>query len=80
MYFDSVAAALDMAGHGGYVWTVYGVTVLAVMVLLVGPVLRKRRFQQQQRTLLLSEIARQQRAQQRGTQTMSEGDVSAPGT
>lgn len=76
MYFDSVAAAVDMAGHGGYVWTVYGVSLLAVVILLVGPLLRSRRFQQQQRALVRSELARQQRV----NQSTSEGDGSASGS
>ncbi|MCX2981506.1 heme exporter protein CcmD [Halieaceae bacterium IMCC14734] len=64
MQFDTVAEALNMAGHGAYVWSVYGVSLVAVTVLLLGPVLRSRRLQRQQLALLRSELARQQRASQ----------------
>lgn len=64
MQFDSLAAALDMAGHGGYVWSVYGVAIAAVTVLLLGPVLRSRRLLSQQYALLRAELAREQRVEQ----------------
>mgnify|MGYP003678075652 CR=1 FL=1 len=68
MQFDSLAAALNMAGHGGYVWSVYVVAVLAVIVLLLGPVLRSRRLQRQQLALLRGELAREQRARKSTTE------------
>ncbi|MEM1142476.1 MAG: heme exporter protein CcmD [Pseudomonadota bacterium] len=44
MYFESFQAALTMDGHGTYVWTAYGVTLLVLTLLLVGPVQKKRRL------------------------------------
>jgi heme exporter protein D len=57
MQFDSVAAALEMAGHGPYVWTVTLITLAVVTGLLLLPVLRSRRFIQQQRGVLRREAA-----------------------
>ena len=59
MQFDSLEAALQMGGHGPYVWSVYLVSLLVVLALLLGPVLRARRISRRQRILL-----RQQRALQ----------------
>ena len=49
MAFDSVAAALEMGGHGGYVWFVYAVALLVVVFLLLSPVRASRQFFQDQR-------------------------------
>jgi heme exporter protein D len=50
--FDSFSAALEMGGHGGYVWAVAVVTLFVVVYLLVAPILRSRRFMQEQRGVL----------------------------
>lgn len=47
MYFDSVAAALDMAGHGGYVWSAYIISMLVIAYLLLVPRLRQQRLKRQ---------------------------------
>ncbi len=57
MQFESLAAAMEMAGHGGYVWSVVVFTVVVIAYLLLAPVLRSRRFMVEQRAL----IRRQQR-------------------
>ncbi len=57
MQFDSLAAALAMEGHGGYVWTVYVVATLVVLFLLLGPVLRSRRIAVERRWQLRREQA-----------------------
>ena len=44
MQFDSVAALLDMGGHGVYVWSVVVVSVLVIVGLLVIPARSSRRF------------------------------------
>jgi heme exporter protein D len=61
MQFDSLAAALEMGGHGGYVWSVYLLAVLVVMFLLLGPVLRSRRIILERRGLLRREQTAQAR-------------------
>ena len=57
MQFDSLAAALAMSGHGGYVWSVYLIAALVVVFLLLGPVLRSRRIMSQRRGQLRRERA-----------------------
>ena len=52
MQFDSFSAALAMGGHGGYVWTVAVVTLWVIVYLLMAPVLRSRRFMEEQRGVL----------------------------
>ncbi|MFK8041705.1 heme exporter protein CcmD [Congregibacter sp.] len=44
MYFDSVSAALAMDGHGPYVWAAYGLSLAVIAMLIMAPVLRKRRL------------------------------------
>ena len=47
MYFDSVSAAIDMAGHGGYVWSAYFISALVIVYLLLLPRLRQQRLKRQ---------------------------------
>lgn len=54
MVFDSVAALLNMEGHGLYVWSVYGIGV----VCLVGLVYQNHRLAKRVRTLLRREVNR----------------------
>lgn len=44
MQFESVAAFLDMGGHGGYVWAAYGLTLAVLAWNLVAPWLARRSF------------------------------------
>jgi heme exporter protein D len=53
--FDSLSAALAMDGHGTYVWTVALFTLVIVVYLLLAPVLRSRRFIEEQRGVLRRE-------------------------
>ena len=55
MQFESMAAALDMAGHGPYVWAVTLIALAVVVGLLLVPTLSARRFIQQQRGVLRRE-------------------------
>jgi heme exporter protein D len=43
VYFESVSAALQMDGHGVYVWVAYGVCAVVLSYLLISPQRRKRR-------------------------------------
>jgi len=38
MYFDSFSEIISMAGHGAYVWTTYGISVLVLGTFIVVPV------------------------------------------
>lgn len=44
MYFDSLQAALEMDGHGSFVWSAYGITLLVLGLTIVLPLLRQRRL------------------------------------
>lgn len=44
MQFDSFAALLAMEGHGVFVWSVYGITLLVLTLLAVTPLRNMRRF------------------------------------
>lgn len=44
LQFHSLAEALAMGGHGGYVWTVYGVAALVMGALVARPLLRHARL------------------------------------
>ena len=44
MYFESLQAALQMDGHGIYVWPAYVVTLLALSAVLIVPARRRRRI------------------------------------
>jgi heme exporter protein D len=58
MYFDSLHAALNMDGHGVYVWTAYLVSMFVILIALLAPVFRRRRFLLQ----LAAELKRAQAA------------------
>jgi len=65
MYFDSLAAALAMGGHGAYVWSAYGLTILVLALILTLPRRRRNRF--------LRQLAAEQKRQQQGPITVEEG-------
>ena len=44
MYFDSVQAAVQMGGHGVYVWSAYAITAVVLLMLLRAPYRRQRRL------------------------------------
>lgn len=47
MYFESLAAVLQMDGHGGFVWSAYLITLVVVVYILYAPRRRERRFLRQ---------------------------------
>ncbi len=42
MYFESLNAAWEMAGHGPFVWSAYGITLLVIAGLILIPHQRAR--------------------------------------
>ena len=40
MFFDDLASAWYMDGHGVFVWSAYGVTAMVVLYLLLAPIRR----------------------------------------
>ena len=49
MAFKSFSEFVAMAGHGPYIWTAYGVTLVLILYILAAPVLRQRRFVREER-------------------------------
>ena len=44
MYFESIAAAISMEGHGAYVWPAYLLTAAVLTAVLVLPRRREKQF------------------------------------
>jgi len=42
MEFDSLKEIIEMAGHGGYVWSAYAIFFVTVIILIVVPMLRHK--------------------------------------
>ncbi len=47
MYFESLAAALQMDGHGVFVWSAYLITLGVIAFILYTPKRREKRFLRQ---------------------------------
>ena len=43
MYFENLDAALQMNGHGIYVWPAYAVCIVVIVLLLLVPIRRHKR-------------------------------------
>jgi len=56
MYFENLAAALTMDGHGMFVWPAYFIAVLVIVAILIRPWRRQRKFLR----LKSAELKRQQ--------------------
>ena len=44
MYFDSISAALQMEGHGAFVWSAYLISFLVVVLMILAPRARQRKL------------------------------------
>ncbi|MDO8860882.1 heme exporter protein CcmD [Haliea sp. E1-2-M8] len=47
MYFETLAAALQMDGHGAFVWSAYLITLGVIAFILYAPKRREKRFLRQ---------------------------------
>lgn len=47
MVFDTLSAAWEMGGHGPFVWSAYGITLVVLLYLIVAPVRRYQRHVRQ---------------------------------
>ena len=56
--FADFAEFMAMHGHGPYVWAAYGITLIAIIYLLIAPIMDARAFFKQQRKL--QKLAQQQ--------------------
>lgn len=55
MYFESFSALLAMDGHGAFVWAAVVISLVLMSSQIVTPILRSRRFFNQQRMQLRRE-------------------------
>lgn len=56
--FTDFAEFMTMHGHGPYVWAAYGITLVAIVYLVIAPIMDARAFFKQQRRL--QKLAQQQ--------------------
>lgn len=63
--FESLSDFMSMSGHGAFVWASYLVTMLALLLLVVIPVLQKRQIRQQLKRQHIIEQAQKQNAKSR---------------
>ena len=49
MYFESIAAAMEMDGHGAYVWSAYLISIVVLTYLIWSPFRRRRSLEVQVR-------------------------------
>jgi heme exporter protein D len=42
MQFSNLNEALQMGGHGAYVWAAYGLTMLVLSINIIAPILKRR--------------------------------------
>lgn len=52
MSFDSLSDFVTMNGHGGYVWSAYALALGVVVLIIVAPLRRRRRFLAEQASRL----------------------------
>ena len=46
MQFHSLGEFFTMAGHGPYVWSALGITVVVVLALVISPIVKRRNILQ----------------------------------
>jgi heme exporter protein D len=68
MQFDSISAFLDMGGYGFYVWLSYGVSIIALALLIFSSINSHKKIKQQiaqriKREAKLRQAAELQKAQ-----------------
>lgn len=63
--FESLSDFMSMSGHGAFVWASYLVTMLALLLLVVIPVLQKRQIRQQLKRQHIIEQAQKKNAKSR---------------
>jgi heme exporter protein D len=47
MYFESLAAVVQMEGHGAFVWSAYFITIGVIVFMVYAPRRREKRFLRQ---------------------------------
>ena len=57
MMFHSLSAFVDMGGHGQFVWSAYGISLVVILFNFIRPVILKKRNETNVRKQLESEKA-----------------------
>lgn len=67
MQFESITDALNMAGHGPYVWSAYAITMIILLALYILPVWKMRKVKAEIRRIQVrdSQIAKSTEEQSR---------------
>lgn len=73
MVFDSLSAAWEMGGHGAFVWSAYGATLVVLCYLIVAPIRRHERHVRQ----IQGDIRRASRPSDNEATNTKPGAVSA---
>ena len=59
--FESLSDFMTMSGHGAFVWISYVVTLLAILLLVVIPIIQKKQMHQQLKRQRVIEQAQKQK-------------------
>lgn len=68
MKFDSFADFIAMGGHGPFVWSVYALTVVVLVALVVVPLRKRNRFFSEQHM----RMKREQQGEQSGVTAVTD--------
>ena len=60
MSFNTFSEFVQMGGHGFFVWTAYGITLVVLSYNIINPMVMNRRFVKLQKQNLRREQARQE--------------------
>jgi len=63
MSFNTFSEFVQMGGHGFFVWTAYGITLVVLSYNIINPMVMNRRFVRSQKQNLRREQARQEKTE-----------------
>ncbi|MFT5634973.1 MAG: heme exporter protein D [Cognaticolwellia sp.] len=72
MQFDSISAFLDMGGYGFYVWLSYGVSIIALALLVFSSLNSHKKIKQQIAQRIKREAKLRQAAELKKAQTSAD--------
>ena len=62
--FESIKDFFWMDGHGPYVWSAYTITFMAILILILQPLMAKKKFfKQQKRIAVINEENKEDRGE-----------------
>ena len=63
MSFNTFSEFVQMGGHGFFVWTAYGITLVVLSYNIINPMVMNRRFVRSQKQNLRREQARKEKTE-----------------